>query len=224
MLSAMSAPGNDSSLQSLVRSAVSGDRVARGDLMEQHMAGLRAFVRLRLGRQLRWRDSSLDLVQSVCREALEGLDRFEYRGPHSFRNWLLRRAENKIRDRGRYWSRARRSSERESGALSSLLARERDQGQQLMNQLRSFATPSRHAAAREELTRAESAFARLPEDYRRVIVLARLQGRTHEEVAAVMGRSAAATRTLLSRALARLTTLLEVSGPGGGGGGISPNS
>ena len=177
------------------------------------MTGLRAFVRLRLGRQLRVRESSLDLVQSVCREALEGLHRFEYRGPNSFRNWLLRQAENKIRDRGRYWNRARRSLDREAGAVTSLLSQERTGGQTLINQLRSFATPSRHAVAREDLTRAESAFARLAPDSRRVIVLARVQGLSHKQVAQIMDRSEAATRTLLSRALARLSSLLEDKHP-----------
>lgn len=209
----MSPRRQDRSLKVLVQSAVSGDPQARGDLMERHMTGLRAFVRLRLGRQLRGRESSLDLVQSVCREALEGLDRFEYRGPDSFRNWLLRQAENKIRDRGRYWNRARRSHEKEAGAVTSLLAQEHQPGEPLSNQLRSFATPSRHAVAREDLTRAEAAFARLAPDARRVIVLARVQGLSHRQVAQIMGRSEAASRTLLSRALARLANLLEDKHP-----------
>jgi RNA polymerase sigma-70 factor (ECF subfamily) len=211
MLAGMPSPGNEPSVQSLVQSAVDGDRVARGELMQRHLPGLLAFVRRRLGRQLRTRDSSLDLVQSVCREALEGLPRFQYRGPDSFRNWLLCQAENKIRDRGRFWNRARRSHERESGAVSAVLARERAEGVELMSQLRTFATPSRHASAREELVRAERAFGELPDDYRRVIVLTRIQGRSHEDVARAMGRSEAATRTLLSRALARIATMLEES-------------
>jgi RNA polymerase sigma factor (sigma-70 family) len=209
------APGSLVSTEHLVEHAVAGDRGARGDLMERHLPGLRAFVRLRLGRQLRHRDSSLDLVQSVCREALEGLDHFQYRGPDSFRNWLLRQAENKIRDRGRYWNRARRSGDREAGPLTAVMAQEREQGVELLGRLRTHGTPSRHAAAREELTRAEQAYASLPEDYQRVIELARVQGRPHQEVAVAMDRSVAATRTLLSRALARLAALLEASGPPG---------
>ncbi len=199
-------------VQQLLQNAVAGDQGACNDLMESHLAGLRAFVRLRLGRRLRHHDSSLDLVQSVCREALEGLPRFEYRGPDSFRNWLFRQAENKIRDRGRYWSRERRTGDREAGPVTAILARERDEDVELLSQLRTFCTPSRHASAREELARAEEAFSLLPEDYRRVILLARVQNLPHDEVAQAMERSPAATRTLLSRALARMATLLEQPG------------
>jgi RNA polymerase sigma factor (sigma-70 family) len=194
-------------VKELLEHAVAGDRDARNDLMLRHLPGLRAFVRLHLGTGLRGRETSLDLVQSVCREALEGLDRFEYRGPDSFRNWLLRQAENKIRDRGRYWGRERRTARREAGTVTALLAAGDEA--ELLSQLETFCSPSRHASGREELLRAERCFARLPHDHREVILLARVIGLPHPEVAREMGRTPAATRTLLSRALARMATLLE---------------
>jgi DNA-directed RNA polymerase specialized sigma24 family protein len=43
---------------------------------------------------------------------------------------------------------------------------------------------------------------------RRVILLARIGGLSHEEVAAGMGRTVLATRSLLARAMARLAVLL----------------
>jgi DNA-directed RNA polymerase specialized sigma24 family protein len=42
-----------------------------------------------------------------------------------------------------------------------------------------------------------------------VISLARIVGLSHAEIAKEMGRSEGAVRTLLSRALARLATLLD---------------
>ena len=45
-----------------------------------------------------------------------------------------------------------------------------------------------------------------------VVVLVRLQGLGHAEAARRMGRTESATRTLLSRALARLATELELTG------------
>lgn len=191
-----------------VENAVGGDRDARNDLLLQHLPALRAFVRMHLGHGVRSRESSMDLVNSVCREALQALPDFEYRGRDSFRNWLLRRAENKIRDRGRYWKRERRSASREAGNLTTLLSH--DDRSDRLSQLKNFNTPSRHAVAREELSRAEAAFRQLPADYREVIVLARILALPHSEIARTMGRSAASTRTLLSRALARMATLLEV--------------
>jgi RNA polymerase sigma-70 factor (ECF subfamily) len=45
---------------------------------------------------------------------------------------------------------------------------------------------------------------RLPDDYRTVIVLRNLEGLSHEEVAARLGRNVGAVRMLWVRALARL--------------------
>jgi RNA polymerase sigma-70 factor (ECF subfamily) len=49
-----------------------------------------------------------------------------------------------------------------------------------------------------------AALSRLPEDYREVIVLRNLEGLSHEEVAARMGRAAGAVRMLWLRALSCL--------------------
>lgn len=171
------------------------------DRLTEHVGALRAYVRLRLGRALRAREESEDIAQSVVREALEDLPRFEG-GPKGMRAWLLKRAENKIRDRGRFWKRDRRDGAREEGVAQ-------DDERTLLDAYRSFVTPSRAASAKEELALVEQAFAELPEDHRRVILLARVAGLSHAEVARELDRSEAATRTLLSRAMARLAMLLE---------------
>ena len=197
----------------MIEQARAGDGRARASLVEAHLGALRAFMRLRLGQTLRHRETSLDLVQSVVREALEDLARFEYRGAGSFRQWLLRRAENKIRDRARFWTRERRSSNRETTVEAG--ADDESEARAVTDQLATFFTPSRHASAREELERVERAFLALPEDWRRVILLARVLGLSHEAIGREIGRTALATRTLLCRALARLTTLLD-DGSGAG--------
>jgi RNA polymerase sigma-70 factor (ECF subfamily) len=194
----------------LVESAAAGDAAAREALLQRHLAELNAYVRLRVGPGIRSRESSLDIAQSVCREVLGDLDRFEYRGANSFRNWLLLRAEHKIRDRGRFWSREKRAAALEvpiHGGHGRPAGEDDEQG--VLEQLRCLFTPSRDAVAREELEELERAFARLPEDYRRVIVLSRVLGLAHEEIAREMERSPNATRTLLSRALARLAVAME---------------
>ena len=175
-------------------------------LLERNLEGLRAYVRIRLGKSMRTKETSLDLVQSVCREVLQDLDNFEYRGEGGFRNWLFRHAENKIRDRARFWHRDKRSIDRETAPAPGA---EVDEDGDLIARLESIFTPSRHAVAKEELLRLGRVFDRLPPDYAEVIALARVQGLTHEEIAARMGRTTSATRTLLSRALARLGTELE---------------
>jgi RNA polymerase sigma factor (sigma-70 family) len=186
--------------------AVAGDGPARDALFAAHQDDLRAFVRLRLGRHLRSREESLDLAQSVVREALEALPRFEVRESGGFRRWLLLRAENKIKDRGRFWNRARRDTRLEV-PLATVTDASEDRA--VAAALQHLATPSQEAAAREDLARLESAFAKLSDPERRVILLARIAGMSHEEVARTMGRTVLATRSLLSRAMARLAILME---------------
>lgn len=175
-------------------------------LLEQHLVALHAYVRVRLGRALRAKEDSRDLVQSVCREVLSDFRRREPRTPRGFREWLLHAAENKIRDRWKHWKRERRDVAREVELDAT-----RDGDLRASLQLAELATPSRHAANREELERLEAAFARLPEDYRAAIVLARIEGLDHAQIAERLGRTPSATRTLLSRALARLA--LDMTSP-----------
>ncbi len=81
----------------------------------------------------------------------------------------------------------------------------------LLDGYRTFCTPSRAAQASEEVERIEAAFDGLPEEYREVITLSRVLGCSHAEIAARMGRSEGATRTLLYRALGRLSGVLDLA-------------
>jgi RNA polymerase sigma-70 factor (ECF subfamily) len=54
-----------------------------------------------------------------------------------------------------------------------------------------------------------AALARLPDDYREVVILRNLEGLSHEEVARRMDRSAGAVRMLWVRALTRLREELD---------------
>jgi RNA polymerase sigma-70 factor (ECF subfamily) len=150
---------------------------------------------------LRAREDSIDIAQSVVREALADADQFSG-GDEGLRAWLCKRAENKIRDRGRFWARQRRDSSKEIGQADD---------PELVEAYGTLLTPSRVAAGREELARVEAAFAQLSDDQRRVILLARVANLSHAEVALAMERSEVATRSLLSRSIARLAMLLEAS-------------
>ena len=70
--------------RTLVEFATRGDTPALDSLLARHLPGLRAFIRLRSPKAVRDKESSSDLAQSVCREALERMDAFEYRGEAAF--------------------------------------------------------------------------------------------------------------------------------------------
>lgn len=184
--------------RTLLDAATRGEQPALDELLAHHVPRLHAYVRLQMGPALRAREGSMDIVQSVCREALVGVQKdFEYRGENAFLGWLMRTALNKLRDRHRFHGAAKRD-----------VARVTPLQETDATPYASLVSPSRAAIGREEVIRLETAFDQLPDDYREVIVLARGLGLPHDEIAEGMGRSAGATRMLLGRALAQLGELM----------------
>lgn len=193
--------------QELIERASKGDEPAVDELLERHLPGLRAFIRLRSGPLIRAKESASDLVQSVCLQILQRLDRFQYGGEAGFKHWLYTTALRKIRKRYEHY----RAAKRDVGREVHLRKAWTGTGDEVLLQCyRSFSTPSRHAIYREQVERVEDAFERLPEDYRTVILLARIVGFSRAEIAKKMGRSENAVRSLLSRALAQLAEFMEL--------------
>lgn len=190
----------------LIEAARRGDASAREALLASNLPGLRAYIRLHSGELVRAKESVSDLVQSVCREMLEDLPVLPTLTEEAFRHWLYTSARRKILDRKKYWEAEKRESAREV-ALSSPECDVNDRA--LLESYAALATPSRHAAVREEIARLERAFEQLPEDHREVITLARLVGLSHRAIAERMGRNEEAVRQLLARARARLARLLR---------------
>ena len=190
----------------LLLKASQGDEHALESLLQRHLPGLRAYVRLRAGPLVRARESCSDLVQSVCRELLGGAGEFEYRGEAAFRHWLFQAALRKLVARQRFHLADKRDArlEREGGPADL-----EERHQELLRAYSGIHTPSRMAVANEEVERIERAFSRLSEEHREVITNSRLLGMSHAELAKQMGKSEGSVRILLHRALARLAGLLE---------------
>ncbi|MFY9345451.1 MAG: sigma-70 family RNA polymerase sigma factor [Planctomycetota bacterium] len=165
-------------------------------LVARHLPALRAFVRLRMGAELRSREESGDIVQSVAREVLQHRDRFQHGGEQGFREWLFTTAHRKVANRLEHWRAEKRSVGRELPV-------------EVPEQLAGLtASPSRHASAREELAAVEAAFDLLSDEQREAVTMSRLLGLGHTEIAARMGKTEVAVRKVLSRALAKLATAL----------------
>lgn len=196
-------PATEESSRLLAR-AQEGDARAVEELLERHLPGLRAFVRLRASPALLEHESSSDLVQSVCLEILRHPGRFEHGGEAGFRHWLYTTALRKLSNRRDFWAAGRR----EAARGVALPADPEAADAMLLARYSSFCTPSRAAMAREELARVEAAFRELPDDQRQVIVLAKVVGLSRAEIGREMGRSELAVRSLLSRALSRLAEVL----------------
>lgn len=194
--------GQGSDHARLLDRARQGDGEALADLLWRNEPALRTYVRLHSDELLRARESCSDMVQSVCRECLEDMEGFAFRNEPAFRKWLFQKALSKIVDRRRYWLAERRNPGREDAVPMDRVHA-------------SFFTASEVAIRNEDLAALEACFDLLPDEYRRVIVAARLIGQSHAEIAAELGKNEGAVRMLLHRALARLARLMQEreSGP-----------
>ena len=182
------------SVEQLIAGASQGDAAAVDELLLAYLPRLQAFLRLRAGRALLARESVGDLAQSVCRDVLENLDRFQYRGEENFRRWLYATAVRKIADRHEFWHAQKRDVKLEKAPPA---------GESLpLEDFLTVCTPSREAMAREELAAVQSALDRLPDEQREAILLSRVLGLSRAEVAEAMGRSEGSVRMLLCRGLA----------------------
>ena len=177
-----------------VERATRGDGAAIDALLARHLDGLAAFLRRRAGAGLLAQESGSDLAQSVCREVLERLrdGRFDYRGEAAFKQWLYQAALLKLRDRRDFHRAERRDAARRVGesAAGEIAAVD--------------PTPSQDAIARERAVEIVAALEQLPPDARRIVELSRFDGKSHAEIAALLGITPVHSRQLLSRALARL--------------------
>jgi len=202
MIQPMASPPEMPDPTELYAAASRGEPGAFDLLLERYLPVLHAFVRIRLGPELRRREASMDVVQSVCRQVFAAREVFDFRGEECFRAWLFSSALNKIREKHRFHQLDKRDLSREVHDIEP-------DGMQLLS---SLVTPSQEAMGKETAAALAQALAALPEEHREVISLARIVGLPHRVIAEVMDRSEAAVRQLLGRALVRVTRELRARG------------
>lgn len=196
-------PGEESiRFARLVARACGGDRDAAGELIVNHLAEVDAWLRKNCDPRALGHESHGDVLQSVVGDLLAGLPAHEYRSQCSFRAWIFQIARNKLIDKYRYHTAQCRYVSRELGTFES----------DSSSQINAFAirerSPSEAASLREDAGRLARALEKLPQDYREVLLFAQFDGLGHREIAERMGRTEMASRTLLRRALVRLSTEL----------------
>lgn len=186
----------------LYERAATGDDASLDALLARYLPQLHAYVHARLSNDLRARESSMDVVQSVCRDLLAERGRFDFRGEERFRAWLFTAALNKMRDKYRFHHGAGRDVRRE----------ERAQSLSDLDLAKNLLTPSQDAIGAETAKQVREALEQLSDDHREVITLARIVGLPHRVIAEVLERSEEATRQLLGRALLQFAFELKRRG------------
>lgn len=193
--------------QQLITLAKDGNESALGQLCSIYSERVQWMVRLRMGRELRYRMESMDVVQDVLVNALKGLGDFEYKDEGDFVRWLSKIAQNALYDN-----------------LDKLHAHKRNINKELpLDGYRptttnrfvrnagpvDITTPSVIMSRREDLARLAKAIDMLKPEYREVIVLTKIDGLSYSEIGEKLCKSPDAVRMLVSRAMASLTVVFK---------------
>jgi RNA polymerase sigma-70 factor (ECF subfamily) len=192
----------------LLAQARAGDAAALGQLLERYRPYLGVLARVQIGRRLQRKVEEADLVQETFLEAHRGFPRFRGASEGELVQWLRQILAARIAMLVRHYF----GTQRRNAELERELADDLDESSRLITAafVASGTSPSLGAARREQAVLLADALARLPDDYRQVISLRHVEGRTFPDVARVMGRSVDAVEKLWARALVQLRRLLPV--------------
>lgn len=192
--------------QQLLTLAKDGNESALDQLCSIYSERVQWMVRLRMGRELRSKMESMDLVQDVLINALKGLGDFEYKDEGDFVRWLSKIAQNALYDN-----------------LDRLHADKRDINKELpfggygptTNRFVrnpgpiDITTPSVIMSRREDLDKLSKAIDMLKPEYRELIIQTKIDGLSYSEIGDRLNKSADAVRMLVSRAMASLTVVFK---------------
>jgi RNA polymerase sigma-70 factor (ECF subfamily) len=183
----------------LLHRAKQGSEAALNLLYEQCAARLLAYIRLRLGRELRSKLESRDILQATLLKSLTHLHELKGDERESLMAWLARIAEHEIRDRADYHRRLRLDAAREVAVDDDA----------------PLAAAGRSALSRvildERARRLEEAMETLLPAHREVILLRSFEELSFREIAKRTGRSEDAARMLFARAMTALTMAMPRS-------------
>jgi RNA polymerase sigma-70 factor (ECF subfamily) len=174
----------DSDQARLIEHASQGDPDAVAELYRQYVPVISRYVAYRVSDEA----AIEDLTAEVFLRMVEGLPRYRQRGA-PFEAWLYRIAAARIAD---YYRRQKRRPQEE------LDERLHDR------------SPSIEVSfqQKEELDTLREALASLNDEQQTILILRFVERKSHEEVAAVLGKSERAVATAQHRALKRLAEIL----------------
>ena len=192
--------------QHLVTLAQAGDESALDRLCNVYGERVRRIIRLRMGKELRSKMESMDLVQDAFISALRSLENFTYKNEGDFLRWLSQIAENRLRDHVDKLHTNKRDIHKEIPLNNN--RQSQDSFVRAPGPMAST-TPSMIMSRREELDSLEKAIDKLKSEYREVIVLSKIEGLSNIEIGKKLGKKPHAVCMLLSRAMTALADVYE---------------
>ncbi len=184
----------------LVRRAQAGNSDALNALFQRYYPRVQQIVRIRLGRRLRSKMDSGDIMQETFLSAMKSFDRYEVRTEARFLNWLCTIAEHQIGDAVDRVTAQKRNVDREVA-----LERPTDSGHVGIDPVASGLIPPDLISKAEERAVLVDALASLPENYRELILLRDYMGMSWDEISEeIESPSADAARMRHGSALVKL--------------------
>jgi RNA polymerase sigma-70 factor, ECF subfamily len=188
----------------LIRRCRDGEPSAHETLLERYRPYLQVLAQAQLGRHLRAKCDASDLVQQTLLEAHRDFAEFQGSREAELLAWLRRILAHNLYNEARRFAARQRDAAREV-SLDQLQAGLDRSSLALGRCLAAHdPSPSQAAQQRERAVRLAGALARLPADYRTVLLLRVFEELSAEEVARRMERTAGAVRMLQMRALQAL--------------------
>jgi len=174
-------------------------------------ASLLVVIESRMGRSLRDRMSSDDILQEALLHAWRDRARIEWRGLRSFRSYLLSVIDNRIRDLTDHARAEKRGGGAEPVRVVPIAPPDSSGGDRPGDgALLASTTPSRIAAYREERAAMQAAIEALPAELRDVVRLRLFEQVTLAEIASRLGIGEPAARQRFRKGAAIYRRRLEV--------------
>jgi RNA polymerase sigma-70 factor, ECF subfamily len=185
--------------------ARAGSQEALGRALEACRGYLLLVAQGELGPQLQAKGGASDLVQETLLDAVHDFGRFQGHTEAELLQWLRRLLLNNLAD----FTRQYRETEKRQVEREVRLGAGDSSADPAGGLAAALPSPSGEAMAHEQAEAVRRAVERLPDDYRRVIVLRYEEGRSFDEIGRLLGLTANAARKLLLRAVERVQRELE---------------
>ncbi len=192
---------NAKSPEDLLACARNGDHDSLSVLLDVYRNYLRLLARTQIDMRMRIKIDPSDLVQETLLEAYQGFAEFRGRTTNEMLSWLRQILVRNLTDNFK----SNRTQKRDINREQSLDVAMEQSSQDLASALCTpSSSPSQRVSREEQAVQLADALAKLPKDYREIILLRQIECLSFDEVAERMNRKNGAVRMLFSRALDRL--------------------
>jgi RNA polymerase sigma-70 factor (ECF subfamily) len=185
-----------------IHHAKNGDEQSLGELLASYERYLKLLAEVQLGHALRCKVDASDIVQETFLEAQRGIRRFEGTTGEQLIRWLKAILATRLANTMRHYLGTQARDIRFEDRISQSL----DQSSLSLGGILvdPHSSPSQHIVRKEQSQLVAEALLRLSRDYREVVMMRHLEGKTFPEIASSMNRSVDSVEKLWLRGMAKL--------------------